>query len=70
MMANWGCIMFVITVVPLSKLAEHNMRVTVLLVSGLVALGTVLRCIHCVYKDDFIFLIRFVWTELRVITLH
>ena len=60
MMANWGCIMFVITVVPLSKLAEHNMRVTVLLVSGLVALGTVLRCIHVVYKDDFIFLIRFV----------
>ena len=60
MMANWGCIMFVITVVPLSKLAEYDLRVTVLLVSGLVALGTVLRCVHCFYKNDLLFLIRFV----------
>ena len=82
MMANWGCIMFVISVVPLSKLAEvlqniyfwlqikhrklspcpcqYNMRITVLLVSGLVALGTVLRCIHCVFKNNLFFLIRFV----------
>ena len=36
------------------------MRITVLLVSGLVALGTVLRCIHCVFKNNLFFLIRFV----------
>ena len=38
------------------------MRTTVLLVSGLVALGTILRCIHCVLKNNFFFLIRFVCT--------
>jgi len=30
MMANWGCIMFLVAVVPLTKLAEQNMRLTVL----------------------------------------
>ena len=39
MMANWGCIMFLVAVVPLTKLAEQNMRLTVLVVSGCVALG-------------------------------
>ena len=36
------------------------MRITALLVSGLVALGTVLRCVHCVFKNNLFFLIRFV----------
>ena len=61
MLANWGCIMFVVTVVPLSKLAEYNLRITVLLVSGLVAAGTILRCIHSLHKDNLLFLIRFVY---------
>ena len=43
MMANWGCIMFLVAVVPLTKLAEQNMRLTVLVVSGCVALGMELK---------------------------
>lgn len=56
MMANWGCIMFLVAVVPLTKLAEQNMRLTVLVVSGCVALGTVLRCCHY-FASSYIFLI-------------
>ena len=59
MFANWGTIMFLVSVVPLSKMIEVdasmltsvcikplqvNLRHTVLFVSGLMALGTVLRC--------------------------
>merc|ERR550532_2666358 len=29
MLANWGCIMFVITSIPRTKLAEQNLRLTV-----------------------------------------
>ena len=36
------------------------MRITALLVSGLVALGTVLRCVHCVFKNNLFFLIRYI----------
>jgi FLVCR family MFS transporter len=44
MMANWGTILFVVGVVPLSWLLEvRGLRTTVLLVSFLVALGTTLR---------------------------
>ena len=44
MMANWGTILFVIGVVPLSWLLEaKGLRKTVLLVSFFVALGTTLR---------------------------
>ena len=57
MFANWGTIMFLVSVIPLSKMIEAsmvtsvcikplqvNLRRTVLFVSGLMALGTVLRC--------------------------
>ena len=75
MLANWGCITFVIFVVPLSKLAEvrqiistflqsnsytifqKNLRLTVLIVSGLVAMGTVVRCCHYLITDPTIFLV-------------
>ena len=44
MMANWGTILFVIGVAPLSWFLEvKGLRKTVLLVSFLIALGTVLR---------------------------
>jgi len=57
MMANWGTIMFCLSVVPLSKLVEHDIRTTVVLVSGLVALGTVLRCCRLVFKNPAVFLV-------------
>ena len=58
MFANWGTIMFLVAVVPLSKMIEVgkygdncimtilqvNLRHTVLFVSALMALGTLLRC--------------------------
>jgi hypothetical protein len=44
MMANWGTILFVVGVVPLSWLLEaKGLRKTVLLISFLIALGTTLR---------------------------
>jgi len=57
MMANWGTIMFCLSVVPLSKLVEYDIRTTVLLVSGFVALGTVLRCCRLLIKNPTVFLI-------------
>merc|ERR1711970_170775 len=57
MMANWGTIMFCLSVVPLSKLVEYDIRTTVVLVSGLVALGTVLRCCRLVFKNPTVFLV-------------
>ena len=44
MMGNWGCITFIIFVIPLCWfLEEFGLRSAVLLVSGLMAIGTVLR---------------------------
>jgi len=57
MMANWGTIMFCLSVVPLSKLVEYDIRTTVVLVSGLVALGTVLRCCRLLLKNPTVFLV-------------
>eukprot|EP00092_Neocalanus_flemingeri_P013308 GFUD01014343.1.p1 GENE.GFUD01014343.1~~GFUD01014343.1.p1 ORF type:complete len:513 (-),score=93.41 GFUD01014343.1:87-1625(-) len=57
MMANWGTIMFCISVVPLSKLVEYDVRTTVLLVSGMIALGTVLRCCRLVTHNPTVFLV-------------
>jgi len=57
MMANWGTIMFCLSVVPLSKLVEYDVRTTVLLVSGLMALGTVLRCCRLITKNPTVFLV-------------
>jgi len=57
MLANWGTIMFLLSVVPLSKFVEMDLRKTVLLVSGLMALGTVLRCGRKFINNPTIFLI-------------
>lgn len=57
MFANWGTIMFCISVVPLSKLVEYDLRTTVILVSGLVALGTVLRCCRLITQNPTVFLV-------------
>lgn len=57
MFANWGTIMFLLSVLPLSKLVEVDLRKTVLLVSGFVALGTVLRCGRKFINNPTIFLI-------------
>lgn len=55
MMANWGTIMFVLTVAPLCWLLEtKHLRVTTLTVSFFVALGTVLRVIS---TNDTVFLV-------------
>ena len=44
MMANWGTIMFMLGVLPLSYLLESKgLRVATLTVTGLMAAGTVLR---------------------------
>jgi len=57
MMLNWGTIMFCVSVVPLSKLVEYDIRTTVLLVSGLVALGTLLRCCRLFTSNPTVFLV-------------
>lgn len=56
MFANWGTIMFVASVVPLSKFVEIDLRNTVLLVSGFMAVGTVLRLSHLVTANPTVFL--------------
>lgn len=56
MFANWGTIMFCVTVIPLSKLVEYDIRTTVLLVTGLMTLGTILRCCRLITKNPTIFL--------------
>merc|ERR1719402_1418641 len=57
MFANWGTIMFCLSVVPLSWLIEaKGLRVTVVLVSGLVALGTVFRLSPLLTDDSTVFL--------------
>jgi len=57
MFANWGTIMFLLAVVPLSKMVEVDLRKTVLLVSGLMAAGTVLRCGRKYINNEVVFLI-------------
>jgi len=57
MFANWGTIMFLLAVVPLSKMIEVDLRKTVLLVSGLMAVGTVLRCGRKYINNEEVFLI-------------
>jgi len=57
MFANWGTIMFCLSVVPLSKLIEYDIRTTVLLISGLIASGTVLRCCRLIFKNPTVFLV-------------
>ena len=80
MFANWGTVMFLLSVVPLSKMVEVmytalstviivkiyspdvqvDLRKTVLLVSGLMATGTVLRCGRKYINNETVFLIGFV----------
>jgi len=58
MFANWGTIMFCLSVMPLCWFLEaKGLRVTVVLVSGLVALGTVLRCCTIIINNDTVFLV-------------
>lgn len=57
MFANWGTVMFLLSVVPLSKMVEVDLRKTVLLVSGLMAAGTVLRCGRKYINNETVFLI-------------
>ena len=57
MMANWGTIMFVISVVPLSWFIEHKgLRPTCILVSGFILVGSVLRCCQVFITDARLFL--------------
>ena len=57
MMANWGNFMFVLTAVPLSWMVERKgVRPTVLLVSGLIMVGSVLRCCRYIISDPQVFL--------------
>jgi len=57
MFANWGTILFLLSVIPLSKMIELDLRKTVLLVSGLMAAGTVLRCGRKYINNEEVFLI-------------
>ena len=76
MFANWGTIMFLVSVVPLSKFVEvrlelkyycylphhcpkMDLRKTVVLVSGLIAVGSVLRCGRAWINNKTIFLARY-----------
>lgn len=49
--ANWGCIAFLVFMVPVLYLQDVNLRAAVLLSSGLVALATSLRCVFLVFPQ-------------------
>jgi len=49
--ANWGSIAFLVFMVPTLYLQDINLRATVLLSSGLVALATSIRCSFLIFPD-------------------
>jgi len=49
--ANWGCIAFLVFMVPILYLQDYYLRSAVVLSSGLVALATSIRCLFLIFPD-------------------
>lgn len=58
LLANWGCITYLLLIIPLGWLMKWSMRISMLLCVGLMLFGSAMRCLPIVVDiSDYMFLI-------------